>query len=233
MKIKNIYIFVFVFFYIGAVSATANQTYVNNNEINDLLKKLEAASSNQSEQDKVQKEVEEIQKKISLSNEKRTLESAEIMIGNNPENTNKRIKTMEKFFDKTVSIEEFIFSDNFNYSQICKNKDCITVASVDSEIFNMKIEKLKESISTDKSEMIKNLYNVYPLDERINLIKQVEQSTYSTMQNTNMLQNSYMSSSQIATDSTKKKTYIELKDGDVIGNIKISITPNFIKLSRK
>ena len=232
MKFNSMYLFIFVFL-ISVNNVCANSTYVNNDEIKDLLKKIEVASSNQSEQDKAQKEIDEIQKKINLNNEKRTFEGTEMMIGNTPENTNKRIKTMEKFFAKTVSIEEFIFSDNFNYSQICNNKNCITIASVDSEVFNMKIEKLKESINTDKSEMIKNLYSVYPLDERINLIKQVEQSTYSSMQNANMMQNTYMTSTQINNDTNKKKTYIELKDGDVIGNILISITPNFIKLSRK
>ena len=207
------------------------EAYVNSEEIKGLLKKMEEANSSKSQVlDKTQIEIEEIQKKVNLSNEKKTLENADNSIGSNQDSIQKRVKSLEGYYSATTSLEEYIYTDNFSYQSICKNNtNCIVSASVEAEIWNQKIEKLNEKISGDKIAMAKSLQNVYPLEDKISLVKQVEQTTYSNTQ-MNSFNNTMM---QQTMDDTKKKKYIEVIDGDILGNIKIKITPNYIKLSRK
>lgn len=203
------------------------QEYINNDEIKNLLKKMEQVGSANSQMvDQTQKEIDELQKKVNLSNQKRTLENADNSIGNTKTNISARIKSLENFYEATISFEDYIYSDSFSYQSICKDKNCMVFATVDSEIFNQKIEKLNEKIASDKTEITKGIRNIYPLEDQVAIIKQAEQSSYS-MQNS---MNSMVSTSGI---TGEKKKYIEVKDGDVLGKIKITITPNYIKLTKK
>jgi hypothetical protein len=223
--------YVSLIFFVFFGSQLLAETYVNSEEIKGLLKKIEKASSGSSEvEDLTQKEINEIQKKVNLSNEKRTLETSDNSLGNNPENINLRVKSLEKYFYATSSLEEYIYSDSFSYQSFCKNNtNCKVIALVESEIFNQKMEKLNEKISTDKVEMAKSLKNVYPLEDKISMVKQIEQTTYSSTDAMGMSMG--MSTSTI--DENKKKKYIEISDGDVLGKVKVSITPTYIKLSKK
>lgn len=229
---KNLVFFVLFscqVFALEGSNSLSTSAYVNSEDIKALLKKMEQANvSKANSADQTQKELEEIQKKVNLSNERRTLENAEASMGNNPDNIRKRVKSLQDYYKETTSLEDFIYSDSFNYQSICKGTNCIVSALVEAEVFKEKMTKLTEKISSDKVVMAKSLQNVYPLEDKISLVKQAEQTTYST----NQLATSFSNNTLMTTDETKKKKYLEVVDGDILGNIKVTVTPNYIKLSK-
>lgn len=210
-------------------SLFAETTYLNSSEVKELLNKIESASSTSTQnQDLLQKELNEVQKKINLSNQKKNLEASENNVGLNEESTNKRVKSLQKHYASTSAIEEYIYNDNYSYQSICKGSEkCIPSALVDSEIFNQKIAIMNQKISTDKVAIMEGIEDIYPVSEKLNIVKQIEQTTYSI--SSNQYTNSYNSQS----NNNKRKNYIEVRDGDVYGKVKVSITPNHIKLTKK
>ncbi len=223
-----------VFFALFCSANLFAETYLNSDEVKILLDKIESASAASGQnQDLIQKEQQEIQRKVDLANSKRNLENAESYVGSNNENIEKRVESMQNYFSSTTSIEEYIYSDNFSYQVICKsNINCKPTASVESEIFNQKIQIVNEKISNDKVAIAKSIKNIYPLDDKLNLIRQIEQTSYSANNNSIGLNNNYNSINNNS-DTGKKKKYIDISDGDVLGKVKITITPNYIKLSKK
>lgn len=223
-----------VFFALFCSANLYAETYLNSDEVKLLLDKIQSASAASGQnQDLIQKEQQEIQRKVDLANSKRNLENAESYVGSNSENIDKRVESIQNYFASTSSIEEYIYSDNFSYQVICKNNtNCKPTASVESEIFNQKIQIVNEKISNDKLAMAKGLKNIYPLDDKLNLVRQMEQTSYSANNNSLGLNNNYNALNNNS-DTNKKKKYVDINDGDVLGKVKITITPNYIKLSKK
>ena len=220
------------FFFLLIGSSLFAEKYVDSNEIKELLNKIEGASALSGQnQDMIQKELNELERKTNLANQKRNLESSENTIGATDENVLKRVDALEKFYSTTSTVEDFIYSDNFSYQLICKGTvNCKATALVESEIFNQKIQLVSEKISQDKASIVKGLKNIYPMDDKLTLIRQIEQTTYAVNQSNMSLGNSY-NNTQV--NDNKKKKYIEIKDGDILGNIKITVTQNYVKLSKK
>ncbi|WP_152632636.1 hypothetical protein [Aliarcobacter butzleri] len=209
------------------------ETYLNSEEVKQLLNKIEAASATSNVNgDSMQKELQEIQKKVDLANQQRNLENAKSNTGLNQESIEKRVNSLESYYRSTNSVEEFIFNDSFSYQLICKNnKDCKPTASVESEVFNSKLQSIRDKIANDKVAMVKGIKNIQPLDDSLNLVRQIEQTTYSANSNLNNMNNNYNNFN--SSDNSKQKKFIEVRDGDIFGNVKISITQSYIKLSKK
>lgn len=205
------------------------ETYLNSSEVKELLNKIEGASAvNNQSQDLIQKEVNEIQKKVNLNNQRKSLENSELNLGLTEESTNKRAKALQKHYSSVTSIEEYIYSDNFTYQSICKGTvACKPTALVDSEVFNQKIQNMSQKIVNDKVAIIEGIEDISPANEKLPLLKQIEQTTYNSNNGSNMSSNNSYS------NNNKRKKYIEINDGDTFGKVKVSISPNYIKLTKK
>lgn len=226
---KNLVFFVLI---VGGVSLYAqsnNETYLNSSEVKELLNKIESASSSSMQnQDLIQKELQEVQKKINLGNQKKSLEAIENNVGITEESTNQRVKSLQKHYSSTSSMEEYIYSDSFSYQSICKsNEKCNPTALVDSDVFNQKLSLMNQKIATDKVAIMEGIEDISPVTEKLNIIKQIEQTTYAI--NNSLTMGNYNSQS----NNNRKKNYIEIKDGDTYGKVKISVTQNYIKLTKK
>lgn len=223
---KNLFICVFV----ATILNAQNTEYINNNELQLMLKKIETASKNESHIDEKAQKAEELQKDINIASQQKTLNDINNSTGLNKESVDKRIKSLQKYFDETEDLNEFIFTNDFSYQLICKTKaNCKASAFVDADIFNYKLQVINEKISSSKKSLAKALEGITPVEEKVNILRNIEQNSYSTSDFNNT---SNISVSTITTDDSKKKKYLKVIDGQKLGKVLVTITKEHIKLSR-